>query len=160
MRFTVQHTFLKTAYLLGAALVQTACAHPLVLEPSVVIHSRSAYPQIVYPQALYPQTVYPQTPPPPPPAVFYPQQSVQGFAHSYPQVLVRPFGGYAPPVFRHPPSWGFGAEFGYGYPRHSGGRQERDGHGERGGRDGRDRHDRQKDPNDRRGNGHGHGHWR
>lgn len=82
MRFSVPNAISRAAYLLGllgAAFAQTGCAHPVMVEPSVVIHSRIGHPQVYAHPA---------------PSVVY-----------YPQVMVRPAPMYAPqmmPIYKPP----------------------------------------------------------
>ncbi|WP_108375569.1 hypothetical protein [Limnohabitans sp. T6-5] len=103
---------------LALGLAQVGCAHPVVMEPQVVVSSRMGYPP-VYGRVHEPGpvAVMPQPRPiymPPPPRVVY-----------APPV-------YAPPVYRPGPGWAYG-----------GNRDERDwrhrhehGHGRGDGRDG------------------------
>ncbi len=74
---------------LALGLAQVGCAHPVVMEPQVVVSSRIGYPP-VYGQVHVPGpvVVMPQPRPiymPPPPRVVY-----------------------APPVYRPPPGWAYG----------------------------------------------------
>lgn len=104
---------------LALGLTQVGCAHPVMMEPSVVISSRIGYPN-VYAQVQVPGPMVVMPPPraiylpPPPPRVIYAPQV-------YPQ-----------PVYRS--GWGYG-----GYP---GGRdwRHRSEHGHGRGDD-HDRHD-------------------
>lgn len=107
MRFSIKHSISKAAALLGllgAAFVQTGCAHPVMVEPSVVIQSRIAYPQVYGPQVV----------------------SSIGY---YPQVVVRPSVVYPPPVapIYMPQPIRF-QSYGYGQPRLAWGGHERGGH--------------------------------
>lgn len=83
--------------LLGLGFVQVGCAHPVYVEPSVVVHSRvGQYP--VYAQVGVPGPVI----------------------YRQPQVI------YVPPVYRQVPGWGYGHEYrhGWGHDRHKGERRE------------------------------------
>lgn len=90
---------------LALGLSQVGCAHPVVVEPSVVFSSQighaPVYAQVGVPgPVIYgpPRVIY--TPPAPPPRVIY-----------------------APPVYRVAPGWGHGHH--WGQDRHEGGRGER-----------------------------------
>ena len=103
--------------LLGLGLAQVGCAHPVYVEPAVVVHSRvGQYP--VYAQVGVPGPVIYAPPPrviytPPPPRVVY-----------VPRVVTP---GY---------EWGHGHERRWGYDRREGGRGERhDDHRRHGGYD-------------------------
>ena len=68
--------------LLGLALMQGGCAHPVFVEPSVSVHSRighfPVYSQVGVPGSVYygppPRVIY--VPPPPPRVVYVPQVHV------------------------------------------------------------------------------------
>ncbi len=85
--------------LLGLGLAQVGCAHPVVVEPSVSVHSRighfPVYAQVGVPgQVIYappPRVIY--APPPPPRVV------------------------YVPRVVGHAPAWGHGHERRWGHER-------------------------------------------
>lgn len=114
-------TWSRKALLLGSlvlGLAQVGCAHPVVMEPSVVFSSQighaQVYGQMGVPGAVIygqPQVIY--TPPPPPRVI------------------------YAPPVYRPLPVWGHAPEYrhGWGHDRREGGwgerRDGRRGHGDR-----------------------------
>ena len=88
---------------LALGLAQVGCAHPVVMEPQVVVSSRMGYPQ-VYGQVHVPGPVVVMPSPspiylPPPPRVVYAPPM------------------YPAPMYRPAPAWGYG-----GY------REERDGH--------------------------------
>lgn len=112
MRFSVNHSMSKAACvlgLLGAALSQSACAHPVVVQPHVAIQ-----PQVVYSQA-YPQVAYPQV-------------------HGHQPVYAQPYGGrpvvvvprvvpqvvYSGPIYRAAHGWGHGGRHGRGHGGHVG----------------------------------------
>jgi hypothetical protein len=77
--------------LLGLGLVQVGCAHPVVVEPSVSVHSRighfPVYAQVGVPgQVIYapvPRVIY--APPPPPRVVYVPRvyAPVSGWGHGH-----------------------------------------------------------------------------
>ena len=110
--------------MLGLGLVQVGCAHPVVVEPSVSVHSRighfPVYSQVGMPGSVYydppPRVIY--APPPPPRVVVVPRAHV-------------PWG--------HPPAqiWGHGHDRGQrGHERRHDREDERDrGHDGRGHRD-------------------------
>jgi hypothetical protein len=67
--------------LLGLALMQASCAHPVFVEPSVSVHSRighaSVYSQVGVPGPVYyapPRVIY--APPPPPRVIYVPRVHV------------------------------------------------------------------------------------
>ena len=113
--------------LLGLALVQVGCAHPLVVEPSVSVHSRighaPVYGHVGVPGPVYygpPRVIY--APPPPPRVIYVPRVHV-------PRVHV-PHG--------HPPAqiWGPGHDRGHrGQERGQFREDERDRGGRRGQRE-------------------------
>jgi len=106
----VLKTAVRKAALLGSlalGLSQVGCAHPVVMEPSVVFSSQighaPVYAQVGVPgPVIYgtPRVIY--APPPPPPRVVY-----------------------APPVYRPVPVWGHGEGQRWGHERHESGRGER-----------------------------------
>jgi hypothetical protein len=108
----VLKTAVRKAALLGSlalGLSQVGCAHPVVMEPSVVFSSQighaPVYAQVGVPgPVIYgpPRVIY--APPPPPPRVVY-----------------------APPMYRPVPGWGHGHghDRRLGHDRHEGGRGER-----------------------------------
>ncbi|ALK89365.1 hypothetical protein [Limnohabitans sp. 63ED37-2] len=123
--------------LLGLALMQMGCAHPVVVEPSVSVHSRighvPVYTQVGVPDPVYyapprviyapPRVIY--APPPPPRVVYVPRIHV-------PRVHV-PQG--------HPPAqiWGHGHDRGHrGQERRQLREEERERGGWRGQRDQRE----------------------
>lgn len=77
--------------LLGLGLSQVGCAHPVVVEPSVTVYSRSGHFPVLAPvgmpgpvvQALPPQVIY--LPPPPPRVVYVPRvyAPVYGWGHGH-----------------------------------------------------------------------------
>jgi hypothetical protein len=113
--------------LLGLALMQVGCAHPLVVEPSVSVHSRighaPVYGHVGVPGPVYygpPRVIY--APPPPPRVIYVPRVHV-------PRVHV-PHG--------HPPAqiWGPGHDRGHrGQERGQFREDERDRGGRRGQRE-------------------------
>ena len=114
MRFSVKQSISKAACvlgLLGAAFAQTGCAHPMMVQPSVVIQ-----PQLGYPPVYGRQQVYVQP---------YASAPVVVMPRVVPQVV------YSPPVYR--PVYGYG----YGFGGHHGwGHGGREWHGGREGHDG------------------------
>lgn len=84
--------------LLGLGLVQVGCAHPVVVEPSVAVHSRighfPVYAQVGVPgPVIYsppPRVIY--APPPPPRVVYVPQ--VHGPAYGWGHGHGRHFKGH------------------------------------------------------------------
>ncbi len=116
MSTRVFKTAVRKASLLGAlalGLTQVGCAHPVVMEPSVVISSRIGQAPI-YAQVGIPAPVMVM----PPPRVVY----------APPQVM------YAPPAYWPAPAWGHGHDHGR---RWGAGRWDHhpghDGRGDRGG---------------------------
>ena len=92
MRYLFKPFFSRTIAmlgLLGLGLAQVGCAHPVVVEPSVSVHSRighfPVYTQVGGPgpviYAPSPRVIY--APPPPPRVVFVPRVSapVHGLGH-------------------------------------------------------------------------------
>ena len=123
--------------LLGLAFAQVGCAHPVVVEPSVSVHSRighfPVYAQVGLPgpvvYALPPRVIY--APPPPPRVVYVPRVYAPG--------------AYAPRVYAPVQGWGYGHD----------GRQR--GHEQRGQERRHERHDdggRGRSGWDHRGDGH------
>jgi hypothetical protein len=124
MRYSFKPSFSRAMALLGLlglGVVQTGCAHPVVMEPSVVFSSQighaPVYAQVgVHGPVIYgpPRMIYA---PPPPPRVIY-----------------------APQVYSPAPAWAYGHDRHWGHDRHDGGRHERrddrrDGHPGHGDRD-------------------------
>jgi hypothetical protein len=113
--------------LLGLALMQVGCAHPLVVEPSVSVHSRighaPVYGHVGVPSPVYygpPRVIY--APPPPPRVIYAPPPP--------PRVI------YVPRA--HPPAqiWGPGHDRGHrGQERGQFREDERDRGGRRGQRE-------------------------
>ena len=113
--------------LLGLALVQVGCAHPVVVEPSVSVHSRighaPVYGHVGVPGSVYyapPRVIY--APPPPPRVIYAPPPP--------PRVI------YVPRA--HPPAqiWGPGHDRGHrGQERGQFREEERERGGWRGPRD-------------------------
>lgn len=70
--------------LLGLGVVQVGCAHPVVVEPSVVVHSRIGH-FPVYAQVGVPGPVIYAPPPPPPRVVYVPRvvTPVHGWGHGH-----------------------------------------------------------------------------
>lgn len=70
--------------LLGLGVVQVGCAHPVVVEPSVVVHSRIGH-FPVYAQVGVPGPVIYAPPPPPPRVVYVPRvvAPVYGWGHGH-----------------------------------------------------------------------------
>ena len=119
MRFSVKHSISKAACLLGlfgAAFAQTGCAHPMLVQPSVMIQPQVGYPQVYGQQQVYPQ-VYGQP---------YGAASMVVMPRMAPQVV------YSPPVYRPVYGYGFGGYRGYGHGGHEG----HEGHGGFGGHGG------------------------
>lgn len=88
--------------LLGLGVVQTGCAHPVVVEPQVVVHA-----SVGYPRAYAPLVVMPRVLVAPPPVL------------------------YAPPIYRPAPWWGH-QDHGYSESKHGHGyRRGHDRHGDR-----------------------------
>jgi hypothetical protein len=92
MRYLFKPFFSRTIALLGLlglGLAQVGCAHPVVVEPSVSVHSRighfPVYSQVGVPgpvmYAPSPRVIY--APPPPPRVVFVPRVAapVHGWGH-------------------------------------------------------------------------------
>ena len=108
MRFSVKHSISKAACLLGllgAAFAQTGCAHPVMVQPSVMIQ-----PGVGYPHAY---------------GSAYPGASVMVVPRVAPQVVYSaPV--YAPPVYRPVYGYGYVGRGGWGHGGH-------EGHGGRGG---------------------------
>ncbi len=128
--------------LLGLAFAQVGCAHPVVVEPSVTVHSRighyPVYAQVGVPgPVIYappPRVVY--APPPPPRVVYVPRV--------YAPRVYAP-GAYVPRVYAPVQGWGHGHD----------GRQR--GYDQRGHERRHDRHDeggRGRGGWDQRDNGH------
>lgn len=102
MRLSVNCSMSKMACVLGllaAALTQTGCAHPVMVQP-----------QVAYPQVYGQQQVYGQ---------HYSAAPVVVVPRVVPQVV------YAPPVYRPVYGFGFGGHHGWGHGGHGG----REGHG-------------------------------
>ena len=84
MRFPFKSSFsrpLALLGLLGLALMQVGCAHPVVVEPSVSVHSRIGhapiYGHVGVPGPVYyapPRVIY--APPPPPRVIYVPRAHV------------------------------------------------------------------------------------
>ncbi len=123
--------------LLGLALVQVGCAHPVFVEPSVSVHSRighaPVYGHVGVPGPVYyapPRVIH--APPPPPRVVYVPQVHVPRV--HVPRVHV-PQG--------HPPAqiWGHGHDRGHrGHERRQFREEERERGGWRGQREQWQRH--------------------
>lgn len=99
----------RTVWLLGVcglALAQTACAHSVAVEPSVVVQARLGGP--VYGSIYAPLYGAPQVVVAPPPAVWV-----------TPQRVVMPYGAWVPPGHRHHHHHGYGREY-----EHGGGRRD------------------------------------
>lgn len=110
MRFSVQPSISRAVALLGLlgmGLMQAGCAHPVMVEPSVSVHSTMGhfpvYGQVGVPgPVIYgpPRVIY--APPPPPRVIYAPPPP--------PRVIYAPspYGAafHAPPVYRSPP-WGY-----------------------------------------------------
>jgi hypothetical protein len=108
MRFSVKHSISKAACLLGllaAAFTQTGCAHPVMVQPSVMIQPQVGYPQ-VYGSA-------------------YSGASVVVMPRVVPQ-MVYSAPVYAQPVYRPVYGFSYGGRGGWGHGGH-------EGHGGRGG---------------------------
>lgn len=109
MRFSIKPSFSRAMALLGLlglGAVQTGCAHPVVMEPSVSFSTQIGHAP-VYAQVGLPGTVIYGPPrviyaPPPPPRVIY-----------------------APQVYRPAPAWAYGHDRHWGHDRHERGRGER-----------------------------------
>ena len=104
-------TWGRKALLLGSlalGLSQVGCAHPVVMEPSVVFSSQIGH------------------------APVYAQVGVPG-----PVIYAPPRVIYAPPVYRPVPGWAYGHDRHWGHDRHEGGWGERR-DGRRGGHGGHD----------------------
>ena len=140
MRFLVKPSFSRAMALLGLlglGFAQVGCAHPVVVEPSVSVHSRMGhfpvYAQVgvsgpvVY--ALPPRVIY--APPPPPRVVYVPRVYAPG--------------AYAPRVYAPVHGWG------HGYDGRQRGHEQR-GQEQRG-------HERRHDRHDDGGRGRGRGGW-
>lgn len=90
--------------LLGLGVAQVGCAHPVLLEPSVSVHTRighfPVYGQIGVPGPVYygpPHVIY--APPPPPRVVHVPRVYAPG--HGWGQGHDRQFKGHERKNFRH-----------------------------------------------------------
>ena len=137
MLFQFKSSFSRSLALLGMlglGLVQVGCAHPVVVEPSVSVHSRighfPVYSQVGVPGSVYyappPRVIY--APPPPPRVIYAPPPP--------PRVVYVP---RAHVPWGHPPAqiWGHGHDRGQrGHERRHYREDERDrGHDGRGHRD-------------------------
>ena len=110
MRFLVKPSFSRAMALLGLlalGFAQVGCAHPVVVEPSVSVHSRMGH-FPVYAQVGVPGPVIYAPPPrvvdapPPPPRVVY-------VPRVYAPRVYAP-GAYAPRVYAPVHGWGHGHE--------------------------------------------------
>mgnify|MGYP000051737267 FL=1 len=102
----------RTVWLLGVcglALVQSACAHSVAVQPAVVVQARLGGP--VYGSIYAPLYGAPPVMVAPPPPVWV-----------APSPVVMPYGAWVPPGHRHHHHHGYGREYEHGWGR-------RDGHG-------------------------------
>jgi hypothetical protein len=113
MRFSVKHSMSKAVYvlgLLGAAFTQTGCAHPVMVQPSVMIQPSVGYAQVYGHQQVYPQV--------------YGHQPVYAQPYGAARVIVMPRVVppvvYSPPVYRPVHGFGFGGHRGWGHGGHGG----------------------------------------
>ena len=134
MRYPFKPSFSRAIALLGLlglGLAQVGCAHPLVVEPSVSVHSRIGHVP-VYTQVGVPGSVYYA----PPPRVIYAPPGVIYAPSPPPRVVFVP---RAHVPWGHPPAqiWGHGHD-----RRHRGHERRHDREDERGGgHDGRGQRD-------------------
>ena len=118
MRFSVKPSFSRAMALLGLlalGFAQVGCAHPVVVEPSVSVHSRMGhfpvYAQVGVPgPVIYappPRVVY--APPPPPRVVYVPRvYAPRVYAPRVYAPRVYAPGAYAPRVYAPVHGWGHG----------------------------------------------------
>ena len=110
MRSFVSFVRSRTVWLLGVcglALVQTACAHSVAVQPAVVVQARLGGP--VYGSIYAPLYGAPTVMVAPPPPVWV-----------APPPVVMPYGAWVPPGHRHHHHHGYGREYEHGWGRRDG----------------------------------------
>lgn len=139
---------------LAVGLAQVGCAHQVLMEPHVVVSSRSSPPPVYGPVYSHGHAHAPQphfiVPPPrpvylpsPPPRVVYPSAPPRVVYHpAPPQVLYRP-PVHVSPVHRPAPQWGSKHPVEVGKGGH---REARDGRERREGERGHGRDEREREP--------------